>query len=52
MHHSRPRTLYPYEEAVLNAVRMTIQWNPDICIYDEAEWQSGLPEKEEDEEQE
>ncbi|KAK7987232.1 hypothetical protein PG996_006166 [Apiospora saccharicola] len=45
MRNSAPRTLYPYEDAVLNAVRMTIQWNPDICAYDVAEWQSGLPEQ-------
>lgn len=45
MENSAPRALYPYEAAVLNAVRMTIQWNPDICDYDEDEWQSGLAEE-------
>ncbi|KAK8122787.1 hypothetical protein PG984_011457 [Apiospora sp. TS-2023a] len=45
MRNSAPRTLYPYEDAVLNAVRMTIQWNPDICAYDVNEWQSGLPQR-------
>ncbi|KAK7914101.1 hypothetical protein PG985_011804 [Apiospora marii] len=51
MHNSAPRTLYPYEAAVLNAVRMTIQWNPDICDYDENEWQAGLPEEAEEDEE-
>ncbi|KAK8061776.1 hypothetical protein PG994_008142 [Apiospora phragmitis] len=41
MENTAPRTVYPYEDAVRNAIKMTIHWNPDICKYKEEEWQSG-----------
>ncbi|KAK8075589.1 hypothetical protein PG997_010252 [Apiospora hydei] len=38
MDNTPPRTVYPYEEAVLAAVKSVVYWNPDVLVYNEDDW--------------
>ncbi|KAK8122828.1 hypothetical protein PG984_011498 [Apiospora sp. TS-2023a] len=48
MDHTPPRTLYPYDQAVLAAVKSVVYWNPDVIGWNEDDWNIPLEEDNED----
>ncbi|KAK8064640.1 hypothetical protein PG994_007278 [Apiospora phragmitis] len=42
------RTVYPYKEAALAAVKSVVYWNPDILAFNEEDWVIPPPDADED----